>query len=88
MGKRLKGGTSADAVLLMFIKLVTMALGLTVTRLLSQYFSYHDYGTYSQIILVVNTVTTITILGMVDGTNVTNANATRNSTIVMNSTIR
>jgi O-antigen/teichoic acid export membrane protein len=69
MGKRLKGGTSADAVLLMFIKLVTMALGLTVTRLLSQYFSYHDYGTYSQIILVVNTVASITILGMVDGTN-------------------
>lgn len=69
MGKRLKGGTSGDAVLLMFIKLVTMALGLTVTRLLSQYFSYHDYGTYSQIILVVNTVASITILGMVDGTN-------------------
>ena len=69
MGKRLKGGTSGDAVLLMFIKLVTMALGLTVTRLLSQYFSYHDYGTYSQIMLVVNTVASITILGMVDGTN-------------------
>ena len=69
MGKRLRGGTSADAVLLMFIKLVTMALGLVVTRLLSQYFSYHDYGTYSQIILVVNTVASITILGMVDGTN-------------------
>ena len=69
MGKKLKGGTSGDAVLLMFIKLVTMALGLTVTRLLSQYFSYHDYGTYSQIMLVVNTVASITILGMVDGTN-------------------
>lgn len=70
MGKRkLQGGTSADAVLLMAIKLVTMALGLTVTRLLSQYFSYHDYGTYSQILLVVNTVASITILGMVDGTN-------------------
>lgn len=69
MGKRLKGGTSGDAVLLMFIKLVTMALGLAVTRLLSQYFSYHDYGTYSQIMLVVNTVASVTILGMVDGTN-------------------
>ena len=69
MGKKLRGGTSGDAVLLMFIKLVTMALGLAVTRLLSQYFSYHDYGTYSQIILVVNTVASITILGMVDGTN-------------------
>ena len=70
MGKRkLQWGTSGDAVLLMFIKLVTMALGLTVTRLLSQYLSYHDYGTYSQILLVVNTVASVTILGMVDGTN-------------------
>lgn len=69
MGKLGKGGTSGDAVLLMFIKLVTMALGLTVTRLLSQFLSYHDYGTYSQILLVVNTVASITILGMVDGTN-------------------
>lgn len=70
MGKRkLQWGTSGDAVLLMFIKLVTMALGLAVTRLLSQYLSYHDYGTYSQIVLVVNTVASITILGMVDGTN-------------------
>lgn len=67
--KRLTGGTSGNAVLLMLIKLVTMTLGLVVTRLLSQYFSYQDYGTYSQIILVVNTVTSITIMGMVDGTN-------------------
>ena len=67
--RRLGGGTSGDAVLLMFIKLVTMTLGLVVTRLLSQYFSYQEYGTYSQILLVVNTVTSITILGMVDGTN-------------------
>ena len=70
MGKRkLQWGVSGDAVLLMFIKLVTMTLGLTVTRLFSQYFSYHDYGTYSQILLVVNTVASITILGMIDGTN-------------------
>lgn len=67
--KRLNGGTSGDAMLLMFIKLVTMTLGLVVTRLLSQYFSYRDYGTYSQILLVVNTVTSVTIFGMVDGTN-------------------
>ena len=70
MAKRKLGwGTSGDAVLLMFIKLVTMALGLTVTRLLSQYLSKFDYGTYSQILLIVNTVASITILGMVDGTN-------------------
>ena len=67
--RRLDGGTSGDAVLLMFIKLVTMTLGLVVTRLLSQHFSYQGYGTYSQVLLVVNTVTSVTILGMVDGTN-------------------
>lgn len=62
-------GTSADAVLLMAVKLVTIALGFVVTRLLSQYLSVYDYGTYSQILLVVSTVTSITILGMMDGVN-------------------
>lgn len=62
-------GASADAVLLMIIKLVTMVLGFAVTRLLSQYLSVYDYGTYSQILLVVSTVTNITILGMIDGVN-------------------
>lgn len=62
-------GTSGDAILLMFIKLVTMVLGLAVTRLLSQYLSVYDYGTYSQILLIVSTVTSLTILGMMDGVN-------------------
>lgn len=62
-------GASADAILLMFIKLVTILLGLAVTRLLSQYLSVYDYGTYSQILLVVSTVSSITILGMMDGVN-------------------
>ena len=62
-------GTSADALLLMFIKLVTILLGLTVTRLLSQYLSVYDYGTYSQILLIVSTAASVTILGMMDGVN-------------------
>jgi len=62
-------GTSGDAIFLMFIKLVTIALGFAVTRLLSQYLSVYDYGTYSQILLVVSTVTSLTILGMMDGVN-------------------
>lgn len=63
------GGASADAVLLTFIKLVTTALGLVVTRLLSEYLSVHDYGTYSQILLVISTVASLTIFGMMDGMN-------------------
>lgn len=66
--KRL-GGTSADAILLMFIKLVTILLGFAITRLLLQYLSVYDYGTYSQIQLIVSTVSSLTILGMIDGIN-------------------
>lgn len=62
-------GTSGDAVLLVFIKLVTTALGFAVTRLLCQYLSVYDYGTYSQILLVISTVSSMTILGMIDGVN-------------------
>lgn len=63
------GGTSVDAILLTFIKLVTTALGLVVTRLLSEYLSVYDYGTYSQILLITSTVSSVTILGMMDGVN-------------------
>lgn len=66
---KLHSGTSGDAILLMLIKLVTIALGLVVTRLLSEHLSVYDYGTYSQILLVVSTVTSLTILGMMDGVN-------------------
>ena len=66
---KLGSGASTDAVLLMFIKLVTMLLGLTVTRLLSEHLSVHDYGTYAQILLVISTVANFTILGMMDGVN-------------------
>ena len=67
--KKRQLGTSGDAILLMFIKLVTITLGLVVTRLLSEYLSVGDYGTYSQIMLLISTIKTLTILGMIDGTN-------------------
>lgn len=63
------GGASVDAILLTFIKLVTTVLGLATTRLLSEYLSIHDYGTYSQILMVTSTVATLTIFGMMDGMN-------------------
>ena len=62
-------GTSGDALLLMIVKLMTIALSFVVTRLLSQNLSLHDYGTYSQIMLVVSTVMALTALGMIDGVN-------------------
>lgn len=70
MKKRtLQWGTSGDAVLLMSVKFVTIVLGFAITRLLSQYLSVYDYGTYSQVMLLVSTVNTLTILGMIDGVN-------------------
>ncbi len=62
-------GASSDAFLLTFVKLITMALSLVITRLLSEHLSVYDYGTYSQIILIVSTVSSVTILGMMDGVN-------------------
>lgn len=70
MGKyKLRGGLSSDAFLLTLVKLVTMVVGFVVTRLLSQYLSIYDYGTYSQALLLVSTVSSLTILGMRDGVN-------------------
>ncbi len=63
------GGMSFDAILLTFIKLITVTLGLVITRMLSEYLSVHDYGTYSQILLIVSTVSSITIFGMMDAAN-------------------
>jgi len=69
MKKNLSFGTSGDAIFLTMIKLVTMVLGFVITRLLSQYLSVYDYGTYSQILLIVSTLSSVTILGMMDGVN-------------------
>ena len=63
------GGVSGDAMLLMLVKLVTIALGFVITRLLSEHLSVYDYGTYSQVLLLVSTVSSLTILGMMDGAN-------------------
>lgn len=62
-------GASSDAIVLTFIKLITICLGFVTTRLLSQHLSTHEYGTYSQIQLVISTVSSLTILGMMDGIN-------------------
>ena len=69
MKQKLQGGASDDAILLTGIKLVTVVIGLVITRLLSPYLSVHDYGTYTQAMLIVSTVNTLTILGMIDGVN-------------------
>lgn len=69
MMSKFKSGTSLDALLLTIVKLITTVLGLLVIRIISEYFSYSDYGTYNQAIIIASTVSTITILGFVDATN-------------------
>lgn len=67
--KKLLNGTSADAIFLMIVKVISTAVSLVITRLLSQYLSVQDYGTYSQILLIISTVSSLTILGLMDGAN-------------------
>lgn len=62
-------GASLDGMILTAVKVMTMGLSLITTRLLSQYLSVFDYGTYSLIQLVVSSIASITILGMMDGIN-------------------
>lgn len=67
--RRMMRGNAADSLLLTFVKIVSAALGLATTKLLSVKFSLEEYGTYSQAMLVVSTVTSFTILGLTDATN-------------------
>lgn len=64
-----RGGNSVDATLLTAVKVCTAAVGLVCTKLISETFSYADYGTYSQAILCSTTITAITILGLTDAVN-------------------
>ena len=73
-------GLSSDAVWLTVIKLMTTVVGLVVTRLLSEYLSVLEYGTYSQIMLLVATIASITIFGMMDGANFFYARASHSET--------
>ncbi|HRV28797.1 MAG TPA: oligosaccharide flippase family protein [Spirochaetia bacterium] len=62
-------GSSGDSFFLIFIRVVTLVLGLLMTRILSGRFSLQDYGTYSQVMLISSTVSSFTILGLMDGIN-------------------
>lgn len=62
-------GTAGDSFFLMFVRVITLVLGLVMTRMLSGHFSLQEYGTYSQIMLLTTTISSVTILGMMDGIN-------------------
>lgn len=62
-------GAAADSIILTFIQLVTTAVGLVVSKILSVHFSLAEFGTYSQITLLATTAHNLTILGMTDAVN-------------------
>lgn len=67
--RKLFRGAAGDSFLLTLVRIVTLALGIVTTRIMSGYFSLRDYGTYSTVMLLTNSVSSITILGMMDGLN-------------------
>ena len=69
MISKIKSGTSVDAFLLAFVKCVTSLLGLLSVRIISDNFSYLEYGTYNQAILIASSISSITIMGFTDATN-------------------
>jgi membrane protein len=64
-----KSGAALNSMLLTLVQIITIVLGIIVTKLLSVYFSLEDYGTYSQALLITTTATSISILGLTNATN-------------------
>lgn len=62
-------GAATNSIILMAVQIMTTAIGLVVTKLLSVKFSLLDYGTYSQALLVTSTASSISILGLTNATN-------------------
>ena len=67
--KSILNGASGDSFFLIFVRVITLVLGILITRVLSGHFSLQEYGTYSQIMLLITTISSMTTLGMMDGIN-------------------
>ena len=62
-------GTSADAIYLTFVRVLTAISSIICIKIVSVEFSLDEYGTYAQAILISTTLTSLLILGMTDGVN-------------------
>lgn len=65
----IKRNNSLDAMMLAVVKIMTMAIGIVSSAILSRALSLSDYGTYVSGNLIVTTGATLTILGMMDAAN-------------------
>lgn len=62
-------GASWDSMFLTFAKVLTMAFGIVLSKIMSTGLSLEEYGTYSQINLVTSIGTSAILLGLVDALN-------------------
>lgn len=65
----MNGKNANNVIWLTSVRVMTVLIGIIGTRLLSDSFSYSQYGTYAQLNLLVELFTSFSILGMTDGAN-------------------
>lgn len=65
----MKQSIAGDATKLIIVKILTTALTMLSTMLLSRFRTLEEYGTYSQIQLVITTVVTLFMVGLPNSTN-------------------
>ena len=62
-------GAGFDALILTFVRIVTMLISMVTFKVLAVTFSLEEYGTYASAILVSTTTISLTILGLTDAVN-------------------
>ena len=67
--KSIFSGASGDSFFLIFVRVITLVLGILITRVLSGHFSLQEYGTYSQVMLLITTISSMITFGLMDGIN-------------------
>ena len=67
--KKIGVGASFDALMLTFVRIITMLISMVIFKILAVTFSLEEYGTYASAMLVSTTVISLTILGLTDAVN-------------------
>lgn len=67
--KKIGVGASFDALMLTFVRIITMLISMVISKILAVTFSLKEYGTYASAMLVATTAISLTILGLTDATN-------------------
>ena len=62
-------GASFDALMLAFVRIITMLISMVTFKVLAVTFSLEEYGTYASAMLVATTTVSLTVLGLTDAVN-------------------